>query len=221
MRNNKGYTLIELVAAIPLTILVFAIITISLIKFARTYQENRILKKAQNEVFQTIETFRYGYTKGTITKNNNIIGLLTASKVVISNLNTALTIYPVNFKTQQKYFSRFYRNGNEIWVKSQYGLDIISNTRIFPSEKVMVGREPEFKIVDLKFYNVSPNSGDNVRLVGIDFKINVRFREKAKNQSSYDDLAENTKTIEFHTKVYAENSDIQMTSSDNSKGGNE
>jgi type II secretory pathway pseudopilin PulG len=218
MNNNKGYTLIELVAAIPIVVLVFILISISLIKFARSYQENKILRKAQNEAFNVIEYFRYGYAKKEIIGDKNLIGILTATKLSIGGNGNSLMIYPISSVTNSNYYSHFYQNHSEIWVNSQYGNNAISRRKIFPSEDIMYGREPELKVTELRFYNAFPSGNGEVRLLGIDLKIRVRFREKARNQSSDDDLKENTRTIEFHTKVYAENSDIQLSNSDTKNG---
>ncbi len=218
MRNNKGYTLIELVAAIPVVVLVFALILISLAKFARSYHENKVFRKAQNEAFNVIEYFRYGYTKGQVTSDKNIIGLLTASQVIIGGTGNSITIYPIDAQSTSNYFTHFYQNGPEIWVNSQYGNNAISRRKIFPTEDIMYGRDPELKVQELRFYDAMPNGSGKARLVGIDLKIKIRFRKKARNQSTADDLKENTRTIEFHTKVYAENSDILIQNSDNTGG---
>ena len=177
------------------------------------------MRKAQNEAFNVIEDIRYGYTEGHITSDKNLIGLLTAANVKIDGMENSLTIRPINAETGSNYYSHFYQNGNEIWVNSQYGNSAIARQKIFPSEDIMYGRDPELKVEELRFYDARPNGSGIIRLVGIDLKIKVRFREKARNQSTDDDLIENTRTIEFHTKVYAENSDIQTSNPDNTNGG--
>ena len=177
------------------------------------------MRKAQNEAFNVIEYFRYGYTKGHLTSDQNLIGILTASKLEIGGMENSLTIHPINAEIGSNYYSHFFQNGSEIWVNSQYGNNTITRQRIFPSEDIMYGRDPELKVTELRFYNARPNASGIVRLLGIDLKIKVRFREKARNQSADDDLNENTRTIEFHTKVYAENSDIQTSNPDNTNGG--
>ena len=102
INNTKGVALLELLAAIPLSILVFVILIVGIVNFVTTYQEVRLFKQLQEELFDTVETLRYGYTKADVTGRPNepdqnkegLIGLLTARKIDFGTTGSSITIYP-------------------------------------------------------------------------------------------------------------------------------
>ena len=91
LKNNSGTTLIELVASLPLGILVFLILTIVLVNFMTSYQDTRLYTQLQEELFDSIETIRHGFIYKRLTGAQNappeqkkdIIGLLTANQALI------------------------------------------------------------------------------------------------------------------------------------------
>ena len=59
IKNQKGYTIAELVAVLPLGLLIMAALTLGVLHFIKNYQEIVMYSRLQREVLQAIETIRY------------------------------------------------------------------------------------------------------------------------------------------------------------------
>ena len=215
LNNAKGIALTELLAAIPLTILVFVILIIGIVNFVTTYQEVRLYTQLQEELFDAVETMRYGYTKADVTGGINdldrekegLIGLLTARKVEFGT-GGSITIYPPSVDQtfgEEGYWSRFYLDENKhLRVSARYGVKVFQNELVFPSGINKVGNDYQFQITELNFTPIK-SIQDKIYVLGIHIKARVRFREKLKDQSIEDDINLNTKSIEYNTSVYMAN----------------
>ena len=214
--NNSGTTLAELVASLPLGILVFLTLVIVLINFMTSYQEVRLFTQCQDELFSAVQTLRYGYLYKRLTGGPNLpdeqkkdlIGLLTANKVDLGTNPSSVIIKPTNIQgaawAKQAFF---YVNGKgELMVNLSYPLGQITGHRVFPSSSKKIGNDRQFKIIDENVFSIIKGTQDNPQVIGIHLKARVRFRKKSMKLSSEEDLRLNTKTVEFDTRVFLGNS---------------
>lgn len=214
IRNDKGFSLAELVASLPLVALVFIVIAISVINFITTYEETRLYAQLQQELFETIETIRHGYALDGITDDEGLIGLLTAQHVDIGYANNSIKIVPIvpgETIGDDNYWARFHvDNDGRLILNAQYGLQYINNRVIFPQSDERIGNQYKFRITNRNdvFIDKTPLILDETYLVGIRLQGEVRFRERGRNQSIDEDRIRNTKTIEYNTKVFLGNKDI-------------
>ncbi len=213
INNERGYTLAELVAVLPLGLLIMAALTLGTVQFIKNYQEIRLYSRLQQEVMQTIETIRFGYVENPYTKNQILIGLATANKVELEThaqgYSTVLTIKPVDLTTsngETSNYSTYYLDmNNELMVRSNYGGRSFTR-RVFPIDNRKIGRFHQFEIVNKDiFTNVTPSDQTQIYIVKIHIKARVRFRDKGRNQTNKEDLRVNTKIVDFETNVYASN----------------
>jgi len=214
IKKQDGYSLAELVVALPLSILVIVILTFAIANFATTYQEIQLYTQLQEELFNAIETMRYGYAKEGVTgsfyspenEKEGLIGLLTAKEVTIGLTGKTITIKPINLNPGVPYYSQFFLDDkNHLRVSGQYGIKTYTNELVFPQTARKIGGEQQFKILDL-YFEPQKVVNNNIYVLGIEIKARVRFREKLDSQSLEEDSQINTKTIEYKTSVYLANS---------------
>ena len=199
-----------------MTILVFVILIVGIVNFGTTYQEVRLYTQLQEELFDAVETMRYGYAKADVTGGINdldrdkegLIGLFTARKVEFGTGGSSITIYPPLVDQtfgEEGYWSRFYLDENKhLRVSARYGVKVIQNELVFPSGIHKIGDEYQFEITELNFTPIKTIQ-DKIYVLGIHIKARVRFREKLKGQTIEDDIRLNTKSIEYNTSVYMAN----------------
>ena len=209
INNPSGFSITDLVASLPLAVLVFVILILAMSNFITTYEETKLFVQLQDELFQAIETIRYGDTKKNVTSGEGLIGLLTAERVVISPHRTSITIYPVII-TQglggESYRAKFYLSDKgQLKAESIYGIKSIHPHVLFPSGSKKVGAFQQFRITELQFIPEKVDSSGKVYLVGIRVKAEVRFRERATKQTLEEDLRENVRSIKYKTSVFLGN----------------
>ena len=218
LKNNKGYSLIEIIAGFPLVALVFVIFGIGIVHFTTTYQEVRLYTQLQQDLFEAIEIMRHGYMLDGVTDDEGLIGLTTAKKIdVSSTISIRVTPLVLNLDLEEDYNVTYYVDDNmQLRVNGSYGVKHFRNEPVFPSTPIKyIGREPQFTIKNIHdIWSVTPNTTDahgyphmvDIKLVG-----QVRFREKLKDQSNEDDIRRNTRTITFETSVFLGNAHANAT----------
>lgn len=208
LSNQSGVSLPELVASIPLAALVFLIMGLALVSFATTYQETRFYVQLQDELFQAIESIRHGIAKENVTAGEGIIGVMTAGKVTINSARNRIKVVPVIVSQglgEESYFSNFYLDDGKLFANARYGLKTFNNFQVFPSGDGKIGGAPRFRITDLNFTPEAGNTND-VILLGVEIEAQVRFREKLEDQSSVEDIEQNTRRIKYKTSILVGNS---------------
>ncbi len=215
LKNQKGSSLIEILAGIPLAALVFAIFGIALSHFITTYQETQLYTQLQEDLFNAIETMRYGYALEGVTDNEGLIGLMTAEKVEFSTSRTDMTIKPIVVDPTYEYKSVFSVNDdNQMEVRSTYGAKYFRTPKlVFPSTPTkMIGNEPQFKILNPRniWTVVKMDNEGNALLLKIELEAQVRFREKQRSQSRAEDIRRNTRKIRYETSVFLGNAQEEI-----------
>ena len=210
LRNQKGISLIEILAGIPLAAVVFAIFGIALSHFIITYQETQLYTQLQQDLFNAIETMRYGYALEGVTDDEGLIGLMTAEKVEFSTSRTDMTIKPIVVDPTYIYKSTFSVNDDkQLEVRSTYGVKYFRTPKlVFPSTpKKMIGSEPQFKILNPRniWTVLKTDNEGNALLLKIELEAQVRFRERKRGQSRSEDIRRNTRTIRYETSVFLGN----------------
>jgi len=211
LKNNKGYSLIEIIAGLPLVALVFVIFGVGIVHFTTTFQEVKLYTQLQQDLFDAIEIMRHGYMLDGITDDEGLIGLTTAKKIE-NDAIISLKVYPLvlNLNLEDLYWVTYKVDDNmQLKIDGSYGgSKQFDNELIFPSTPTKyIGREPQFTIKNphqiwtLREYDAQGNAHMvDIKLVG-----QVRFREKMRNQSNEDDLRKNTRTITYETSVFIGN----------------
>ena len=208
LKNQKGISLIELIAAIPLTVLVFSILTMAVSNFATTYRETRLYLQMQDELYSVVDMIRHGYVEDNIDADEGLIGLMTANRVVVGGNRNVMTLRPVIISEglPDAYRTTYFADSDgSITVSGQYGLNNFQDVQIFPSSNRKVGRELQFKLTDPNVFTVIESSTYGPILVRIDLKGQVRFREKQVGQNPEEDIKLNTKAVEYSTSVFVGN----------------
>lgn len=209
IRNQSGFSLTDLVASLPLTGLVFIILVISIVNFGRAYEEVKLYTQLQNELFDAVETMRYGLAKDNVTDNEALIGILAARKVTINPARTQLDIKPLRMTgglTDDDYKARFWlTDKGELKGWSQYGVKSTGTINVFPSGNNTIGGENRFKMTELEFYPKIIDDDGNIQIVGIKVEAQVRFRGRSEGETEEDDNERNVKTIDYETFVLVGN----------------
>jgi len=210
LKNEKGYSLASLVAGLPLAVLVFTIVTLALVNFLTTYQETRLFNQLQDDLFQAVETMKYGYAVKNINQDYGLIGMMTAQKVEIANTKDRVKLTPVIINPGQPFYSTFYLdNKGVIRCSGNYAFQAFHGIDhpIFPESSKKIGHNRQFKVDDLTFSVVQSNNGAPA-LVKINVEATVRFREKRDGESMEEDIKKNTRTIEYETLVHIANASL-------------
>jgi hypothetical protein len=208
VKNQKGVSLVELIAAIPLTILVFVILTMAVSSFVTTYKETRLYLQLQDELYNMVDLIRHGYIDKNIEASEGLIGLMTANRVEISGGRNMMTLRPVIIAEglPDAYKTTFYADSDgRLLVSGQYGLNSFQETQIFPSSNRKIGRELQFRLIDQDVFTVTQNSTYGPIMVKLHFKGQVRFREKEIGQNPLEDKKLNTRIVEYNTSVFVGN----------------
>lgn len=210
LRNQKGSSLVEILAGIPLAAVVFAIFGIALSHFIITYQETQLYTQLQEDLFSAIETMRYGYALEGVTDDEGLIGLMTAQTVEFSTSRTDMTIKPIVVDPTYKYKSVFSVNDDDqLEVHSTYGAKYFRTPKlVFPSTPTkMIGNQPQFKILNPRnIWTVLKTDNDgNALLLKIEMEAQVRFRERKRGESREEDIRRNIKKIRYETSVFLGN----------------
>ena len=212
LKNNKGYSLIEIIAGLPLVALVFVIFGVGIVHFVTNFQEVRLYSQLQQDLFEAIEIMRHGYMCEGVTDNEGLIGLTTAKKVEIGISRNSIKITPLvlNLDLESLYNVKYIVNDdNQLVINGDYGLNNFRNEKIFPSTPIKyVGRDPQFTIKNPRqIWNITHYDAlGNPLMVDIKLVGQVRFREKMRTQSNEDDIRKNTRTITYETSVFLGNS---------------
>jgi len=212
LKNNKGYSLIEIIAGFPLVTLVFVIFGIGIIHFTTTFQEVKLYSQLQQDLFDTIEIMRHGFMYEGVTDDEGLIGLTTAKKVDTSSIiSIKITPLVLNLDLEDDYWVTYAVNDDDqIEINGNYGLTHFPEIKtIFPSTPTeYLGNEAQFTIKNPRgIWTVTHRDAEgNPLMVDIKLVGQVRFREKTRDQSNDDDIRKNTKTISYETSVYLGNS---------------
>ncbi len=216
LKDMRGYTLAELVAVLPMGLIIIAALTVGILHFVKTYQEITMYSELQKETMNTIEVIKYGYPKSPITDNKILIGLSNAYQINFPNStvhNSAyseIIIKPVDPNSENGItdsYARYYLNrNNELMLTANYNGRMFRE-KIFPKENKKIGRFWQYEIINKDlFYDVTPNPQSGlVMLIKIHLKTRVRLRKKGKDQNTDEDIKLNTKTVDFETVIYASN----------------
>ena len=216
IKDQTGFSLIELVSGLLLVSLIFVILTLSVINFVTTYEDVKLFTQLQDELFSAIETIRYGYTIEETTEDVGLIGLLTANNVEIENSGSRIVLTPIVFDPGIPYYSIFYLDDmGRLKATIQYADKYHTGIQIFPSGNKMIGNQPQFKIINHHLFTAErtfkqSDGSDKIFLLGIELEARVRFREKAREQSVEDDIRINTRTIQYKTSVFIGNAELEI-----------
>ena len=215
IHNESGILLPDMIASLPLGIIVFAVLAMSVLNFTAAYQDLKEYLKLQDDLFQAIETMRYGYVQGGInTRGQSLNGLLSANQTKIGANGSKITM---KIDTDPRYpiESQFSIDGSGVMkLRGNYGTAMfyspVTHSRdiwIFPAVDKRIDGVLKYRIINNSsvFTSLEADSNGNVRLLGINLEARVRFRERSNGQSADEDLRINTKTINYSTKVFMGN----------------
>lgn len=220
IHNEKGILLPDIVASLPLGVIVFAVMAMAVINFTAAYQDLREYSKLQDDLFQAIETIRYGYVqRGINTNNQSLSGLLSANQATIDG-NGNRIIMKIDTNPQVPVESQvFIDTGGTMKMRGNYGTTMFSspltNSRdiaIFPEGNTRIDGQLKYRITNpgSAFSSLKADGNGNIRLLGIELEARVRFRERSNGQSTTEDLRLNTRSIKYTTKVFIGNTSTEV-----------
>jgi hypothetical protein len=225
MRNERGMMLPDLVASLPLGVIVMAVMTFSVINFLIAYNDLRDYTKLQDDLLQAVETLRYGYVqRGVNTNSQPLCGVLTANQVLLNESGNSVT-FVVDSDPSISIRSRYMINGEGmLYLRGNYGSQLFSSpfsssgdVPIFPKSDRRVDGELKFRILnpsrvfnDIVSETDTSTQTDYIRLLGVNIEAQVRFRPRSNDQSEAEDLRTNTRRIEYNTKIYVPNVPSQV-----------
>lgn len=208
LNNNKGITLVELVAAMALIGILSLGFFIGMTNFVTTYQETRDFLQLQRELYDVMSYVRHGYVKRNVNDETALIGLLTAQKVQVHQSGREMTLVPVDGDYGARHWVRYSLDYHgRMILNAQYGYRHISNEVLFPKKDQFIGRQLKYQITDLRFQDLTSETAGTAYLVRVYVQGMVRFRERGKNQSEADDMRLNRRYIEYETTVFVGNAD--------------
>ena len=215
LKNNKGYSLIEIIAGLPLVALVFVIFGVGIVHFTTTFQEVKLYTQLQQDLFGAIEIMRHGYMLEGKTDNEGLIGLSTAKKIDNSSIiSLIVTPLVINLENEDDYYVEYYVDDNmQLKIDGYYGVNTFRDELIFPSTPTKyIDRLPQFTITNPHdIWTVSEYDAlGNALMVDIKLVGQVRFREKMRQQSNEDDIRKNTRTITYETSIFLGNAHANL-----------
>lgn len=200
LATKSGYSLLELIAGIPLVALIFLPLGFSLTFMVRTFQEVYHFTNLQNEMMIVLDDIRVGYIPEQVTPDV-LIGLSTAEKVSIKASKTGITIYPVNDKPTRLDASFFLMN-NEIRSSGAQGSSKIWNHEVLFPPPDKIDRTKLYRIKTFTFENTYPLQHVEPKMITVTFEAEVRYRKQSDEESVDDDKVYNLKTVEYQMLVF-------------------
>jgi hypothetical protein len=208
LKCQSGVSLVELVASIPLALIVIFLLSMVLINFITSYQEVKLYLQLQEELFSTMEVIRYGflYKKFTDSAETDpkfkrpVVGLMTANTVEMS-----IQPYTINLSQQGGYFAKYYASGGKFLLDLRHPNMSETGIQVFPSIDEEVGNDKRFEIIDNSIFSVKEGDSEKPEVIKIRLVGRVRFRSKAPSQTNEDDMKRNTRTIKYESYVYLGN----------------
>jgi hypothetical protein len=211
LTNEKGVSLVEIIAGIPLAVLLFGVLILSMTHFIRVYQETKLYIQLQEDLYNLIETIRYGYANDDYNAGEGLIGLITARDVDISSNGRLMTVYPLLVEQNENFRCEYKVTDEHQVTLNLYYQNFMNDPKIiFPStEPVFFGDEPQFQILNPNTaWTVLKRNEENVpTLIKIHLEAQVRFREREKKQSKTEDQRRNIRTITYETVIFVGNSE--------------
>lgn len=219
LNNERGLLLPDLVASLPLGVIVLAVMTFSVINFLVAYEDIRDFTQCQDELFQAIETIRYGYVDDGVVNNESLCGMMTANEVKLSDSRSELSM-EVDGDVSMQIRSEYKINSSgQLKLRGRYGSQLFSlngvsgnDIPIFPRSDRRIDGELKYRITNpnsaftpLKVDTDDQTGERRVRLLGVDIEAQIRFREREDGQSTLEDLRVNTRTIRYQTKIFVPN----------------
>ena len=224
--NERGMLLPDLVASLPLGVIVLTVMTLSVINFLVAFNDVQDYTQLQDELFQAVETLRYGYVQSGVNTNSvALCGLMTANQVKLGDSRNSIEL-EVDSNPAFPIRSRFWIDGSGMMkMRGSYGPQLFSSSLtnsndipIFPKSDHRIGNALKFQILNpesaftAEKFDLSSNTNDiYVRLLGVNLKAQVRFRERENGQSVADDLRLNTRQIRYRTKIFVPNTPSQVS----------
>ena len=211
LKNEKGVSLVEIVAGIPLAVILFGVLAMSMMHFVKTYQETILYNQLQEDLYNVIETIRYGYSDDYFNMGEGMIGLITARDVDVSANRRILTVYPLLVEQNPNFRCVYTVNDDQlITVKLFYEHVMQEPKIIFPSTKPkFFGNQAQFRILNrATCWSIVESDNGNPTLVKLRLEGQVRYRAKQQRQSAAEDIRQNTRTVTYETMVYLGNSEL-------------
>ena len=223
IRNERGLLLPDLIASLPLGVIVMVVMTFSVINFTLAYSDVKEFTQMQDDLFQAVETLRYGYVQSGVNTNGAALcGLMTANQVTTGESSITLK---VDGNPAQPILSNYWVTGDgKMRLRGSYGSQQFSSPgsssaeiAIFPKSDRREGGELKYRILNpgstfspLK-YEFNENTNTNmIRLLGENIEAQVRFRERQNGQSEEDDRRMNTRRVRYQTKIFVPNTPSQV-----------
>jgi len=204
----------DIIASLPLGMIVLTVMTLAVLNYISAYSDLRDYVKLQDDLFQAVETIRYGYVqRGINTNGQSLCGLLSANRVSVGNNGLTLNML-VDTESSYEIRTNLSVSNGTMKLRGSYGATIFStpgssssNITIFPDDSSRIGGQKKYQIInsDAIFTPQKVDGEGNVRLLEINLEARVRFRERSKGQSYDDDVRINTRTIKYETSVFIGN----------------
>jgi len=209
LKNEKGVSLIEIVAGIPLAVILFGVLAMSMMHFVKTYQETKLYTQLQEDLYNVVESIRYGYSDETYNMGDGLIGLITARSVTISPNRRILTVYPLLVEQNPNFKCVYTIDDDQLVTVKLYYQHVMEEPKvIFPSTKPkFFGNEAQFKILNKNtVWSIVEHDDGNPTLVKLRLEGQVRYRKRQQGQTITEDIKQNTRTITYETVVFLANS---------------
>lgn len=222
LNNERGLLLPDLVASLPLGVIVLAVMTFSVINFLVAYEDIRDYTQCQDELFQAVETIRYGYVQSGVVNDRSLCGMMSANVVTSSSGNNLKL--EVDGDPMTTILSEYSIDGSgQLSLRGRYGSQLFyvsgstGNTiKIFPTSDRRIDGQLKYRIINPNsaFSPLKVDEGEHgtnrIRLLDINLEAQVRFRERDNGQSTEEDLRVNTRNITYQTKIFIPNTPSEL-----------
>lgn len=217
LNNERGLLLPDLVASLPLGVIVLAVMTFSVINFLVAYGDIRDFTQCQDELFQAVETIRYGYVQEGVVNSRSLCGMMSANMVTSSSQNNLRMEVDGDPATQ--ILSEYKIDGSgQLTLRGRYGSQLFyisgstgNDIKLFPTSDRRIDGVLKYRIINpgSAFTPIKVDEGDAgtnyIRLLGVNLEAQVRFRERENGQTTEEDARMNTRTIRYETKIFVPN----------------
>jgi len=204
IRNQKGFTLTELIAGIVLASLLFTGFTLFYIQYLKDIHEINDYNQLQTDVITLLEDIRHGTPQKNVNDQVGLIGLMTASQVIIGNDNS-LKMIPIITDTGAEYWAKYrLNNKGQVVLDVAYRTNRINNRVIFPKSDEKIDNQYKYQVTNFSITSLTP-AGSVTRLVNVKIEAEVRYRARGPKVSKEDDLRNNIGKVSFETVVYVGN----------------
>ncbi|MCB5230536.1 MAG: prepilin-type N-terminal cleavage/methylation domain-containing protein [Candidatus Cloacimonas sp.] len=202
LKNQKGFTLTEILSAIVVSLLLVGMAAITLLTFFGKFKELSYYAQLQQDAFDAVETIKYGYPFQGVNEYL-FLGVANANSVQLegpggswaSTFNSLTCIPDRSEQGHSNDYVRYYydQRTQSIMVQGLYGV-VFKQEQVFPTRNQDMIRVTQFRVSSM-------TGNSNPRLLTIEIDAELDLTGKQQQEQGSAEIKEKIKRVSYSTSI--------------------